>query len=116
LVGDRCWIADYSLLQARQKISIGSDVLIGEFTSIRDSTHEYAISKEAPRNQGDRLGWIVIQDGAWIGRGCLIQGHPDGLTIGSGAIVGANSVVTKSIPPREVWGGVPAAFIKKRVN
>ena len=36
------------------------------------------------------------------------------VTIGDGAIVAAGAVVTKDIPPYEVWGGVPAKFIRKR--
>ena len=36
--------------------------------------------------------------------------------IGKGAIVGAGSVVTKDIPPYQVWAGNPAHFIKERVH
>ena len=39
-----------------------------------------------------------------------------GVTIGRGSIVAAGSVVTKSIPPYTIWGGVPARFIKNRFN
>ena len=38
-----------------------------------------------------------------------------GVTIGRGAVVAAGAVVTKDIPPYEVWGGVPAKKIKDRV-
>ena len=37
-----------------------------------------------------------------------------GVTIGDGAVVAAGAVVTKDIPAGEVWGGVPAKFIRKR--
>lgn len=39
-----------------------------------------------------------------------------GVTIGKGSIIGANALVTKNVPPMEVWGGVPAKFIKKLNN
>ena len=37
-----------------------------------------------------------------------------GVTIGDGAVVAAGAVLTKDVPPYEVWGGVPARFIRKR--
>ena len=39
-----------------------------------------------------------------------------GVSIGDGAIVAAGAVVTKSIPPYQIWGGVPAKFIKNRFD
>jgi maltose O-acetyltransferase len=54
-------------------------------------------------------GSITIEADAWIGTGAVIL--PD-VTIGEGAVVGANSVVTKSVTPYTVVGGVPAHFIK----
>lgn len=52
-----------------------------------------------------------IGNDVWIGSNVLlIEGHK----IGDGAIVAAGSVVTKDIPPYEIWGGNPARFIKKR--
>lgn len=54
---------------------------------------------------------IVIGSDVWIGEGATIM---DGVTIGNGAIIGAKAVVTKDIPPFEVWGGNPAKKIKNR--
>ena len=58
-----------------------------------------------------RTGSIVLKEGCFIGCGSIIC-NP--VTIGNNAIVGAGSVVTKSIPPYEIWAGNPAHFIKKR--
>jgi maltose O-acetyltransferase len=55
-------------------------------------------------------GSINVGADAWIGTGAVIL--PD-VIIGEGAVVGANSVVTKSVPPYTVVGGVPARTIKK---
>ena len=38
-----------------------------------------------------------------------------GTRIGNGAIVAAGSVVTKDIPPYEIWGGNPAHFLRSRL-
>ena len=56
-------------------------------------------------------GKVVIKKRAYIGANTVIC-KP--VTIGEGAIVGASSVVTKDIPPFEVWAGNPAKYIKKR--
>jgi acetyltransferase-like isoleucine patch superfamily enzyme len=55
-------------------------------------------------------GSITIEADAWIGTGVVILPN---VTIGEGAVVGANSVITKNVEPYTVVGGVPAHFIKK---
>lgn len=54
-----------------------------------------------------------IGNDVWIGDGAVIL---PGLTIGIGAVVGANAVVTKDIPPYAVVGGTPARIIKHRFS
>ena len=55
-------------------------------------------------------GSITIEADAWIGTGAVILPN---ITIGEGAVVGANSVVTKNVAPYTVVGGVPAHKIKE---
>lgn len=55
-------------------------------------------------------GSIIIASDAWIGTGAVILPN---VTIGEGAVVGANSVVTKNVAPYTVVGGIPAHFIKQ---
>jgi len=47
----------------------------------------------------------------WIGNGAIVL---SGVMIGNGSVVGAGSVVTKNIPPYEIWAGNPARFIRLR--
>jgi acetyltransferase-like isoleucine patch superfamily enzyme len=54
-------------------------------------------------------GSITVEQDAWIGTGAVIL---PGVTIGEGAVVGANSVVSKNVPRYTVVGGVPAHYIK----
>lgn len=56
-------------------------------------------------------GLTIVEDDVWIGFGSTIIG---GITIGQGAVVAAGSVVNKSIPPCEIWGGIPAKKIRDR--
>ena len=60
-----------------------------------------------------RNGEVKIEDNVFIGVNSIIC---NSVTIGKGAVIGAGSVVTKDIPPYEVWAGVPAKFIKKRTH
>lgn len=53
----------------------------------------------------------VIKDRVWIGANVVIL---RGVTIGEGVIIAAGAVVTHNIPPHEIWGGVPARFMRKR--
>ncbi|MCK4793480.1 MAG: hypothetical protein KAV87_57660 [Desulfobacteraceae bacterium] len=52
---------------------------------------------------------MFYEDGAWLGEGCVIL---KGVTVGERAVVGANVVVTKDVPPFTVIGGVPARSIR----
>jgi chloramphenicol O-acetyltransferase type B len=56
---------------------------------------------------------VVIGNDVWIGANSIIL---DGVKFGDGAVVAANSVVTKDVPPYCVVGGSPAKFIKKRFD
>ena len=65
--------------------------------------------KGHPSTKGD----VIIGNDVWLGGDCVIL---SGITIGNGAVIAANSVVTKDVAPFEVWGGNPAKFLKKRFN
>ena len=56
---------------------------------------------------------VVIEDDCWLGVNVVVM---SGVTIGKGSVIGANSVVTKNIEPYSVMAGVPAAFLKKRLE
>lgn len=56
---------------------------------------------------------VLVGNDVWIGERAMIMG---GLTIGDGAVIAAGAVVTKSVPPYAVVGGVPAKVIKYRFS
>jgi sugar O-acyltransferase (sialic acid O-acetyltransferase NeuD family) len=69
-------------------------------------THDDAVGDGVTFGAGVRVaGGVTIERGAYIGAGALLR---EGLTVGAGAVVGMGAVVTRSVPPGEVWAGVPA--------
>lgn len=58
----------------------------------------------------DDNSWVIIGDNCYIGLGVKIFGS---ITIGNNVIIGANAIVTKSIPDNCIVGGVPAKIIKR---
>ncbi len=89
-------------------ITIGNNVFIGENVTIRDSDNHHILN--APREMTEP---IIIGDHVWIGINAIIL---KGATIGSGSIIAAGSVVTKSIPEHVLAGGVPAKVIREGVE
>ena len=110
-VGDRFRINRGCLISAHTEIDIGHDCLIGEYVSIRDNNHRFDNRDTPILDQGYRAEKIVLEDGVWVGRGSAIL---QGVTLGAGSIIAANSVVTKNVPAGEVWAGVPAKFLRRR--
>ena len=115
-IGARTWISHDCHMSCSTRITIAPDVLIGEFCSIRDTTHKHEAGPTVSfREQGDSTGPITIESGVWVGRGVLILAPPEGLTIGRDSIIAANSVVRGNVPPCTIWGGAPARKLRDRV-
>jgi acetyltransferase-like isoleucine patch superfamily enzyme len=96
----------------RSPINIGSYVMIAERVMIIGGNHEFSRLDIPMDMQGEgKQGKIVIEDDVWIGAGSIIL---TGITIGEGSIIGAGSIVTKSIQPYSIVAGNPAKVIRMR--
>lgn len=106
-VGKFCSIA--------QGVSIGLGMHpVNEFVSTHPSF--YSVHKQcgltfADKQYFDEMGTVEIGNDVWLGANAIVL---DNVRIGDGAIVAANSVVTKDVPPYAIVGGTPAKFIKYR--
>jgi len=110
LVGDRVFIGRGVEFNCREQIGIGDDCLIASGCKFID--HDHGTAPGTPINkQENRSSPIVVEPGAWLGMNVVVL---RGVRIGRAAVIGAGSVVTKSVPPAEVWAGVPAAPIPSR--
>lgn len=98
-------------------LTIGKNVIFGPNPTIITGDHRvdvpciYISESNEKKKENDRP--VIIEDDVWCGANVIIL---KGVTIGKGAIVAAGSVVTRDIPPCEVWGGNPARFIKNRFS
>ena len=113
-IGEKCWIGDYFNISAINSIEIGNGVLMGRWVTILDNSHgetgyESLIITPHERQLYSK-GKIIIEDNVWIGDKVTIL---SGVKIGIGSIIGANSVVTKDIPPYSIAAGVPSQIIKR---
>lgn len=115
--GKNVQINDYVHISAMKGVTIGDNVLIASKVFISDLNHgsyganDIHDSPNIPPN--DRKLYaepIVIEENVWLGETVCVLG---GVTIGKGTIVGANSVVSKSLPPYVIAVGAPAKPIKK---
>ncbi|MGH9875244.1 MAG: acyltransferase [Pyrinomonadaceae bacterium] len=108
-VGDHCYLGRELFLDLQDQILIEDNVTISHRVMILTHTDagasplrdEYIPTSQSP---------VIIRSGAYIGANVTIL---EGVEIGESSIVGAGAVVTQSVPPGTVVGGVPAKFIKK---
>ncbi|WP_090557802.1 acyltransferase [Pedobacter hartonius] len=110
VLGDRVFIGRNCEINCNSVISIGDDCLIGSNTIFADINHQidkrYKINVQ-PVDKAD----IVLEEDVWIGAGCIIL---KGVRIGKGSVVGAGSLINKSVPDYEIWAGTPARKIGER--
>ncbi len=104
-IGDRSVIGQSVHIHGCGFCKIGADVLIGGHTAIMPGTHVFSDLTVPIARQGMTNKGIEIEDDVWIGANTVIL---DGVTIATGAVVGAGSVVTKDVPAFAVAYGNPA--------
>ncbi len=101
IIGDNCTVKSGVYLW--DGIRIGNNVFIGPNVSFIND--KYPHSKKYP----EKFLSTFIEDNVSIGAGAIISG---GIKLGAGCMVGAGSLVTKEIPPKTLWYGNPARFIR----
>ena len=109
-IGNRVTSTGGLILGAHQEITIEDDVMFASNVMISDALHGYETANVPYKYQPmGHIAPIVIKRGCWVGQNVVVL---PGVTIGEHTIIGANSVVTKSIPARSIAYGVPARVVK----
>lgn len=102
-------ISSFCRIATQSGIEIGKSVLIAAYSYIGPSNHQKVEGKSLISSPMENRGGVKIEDHVWIGAHTTIL---DGVTIGTGAIVGAHSFVTEDVPAYATVVGVPARVVK----
>ncbi|HET9503945.1 MAG TPA: acyltransferase [Hymenobacter sp.] len=110
-IGKYCQLNPFVVIYAGQ-VTIGDNVMIAPHCMISSENHDFRQIEVPMRFAGNLTkGPIIIEDDVWIGANVTVT---DGVRIGKGAVIAANSCVNKDIPPYAIAGGVPARVIGTR--
>ena len=117
IFGKNIQLNDHVHITAMNKVFIGDNVLMASKIYISDCSHGFYNGEEMdsspeqhPIDRSYNVSEVIIEDNVWLGE--FVSVLP-GVTIGKGAIIGSNSVVTKDIPANTIAVGSPAKVIKK---
>lgn len=112
-IGDDVLFTNFVQISCVDKIIIGNNVLLGNAVYISDNNHgefnKENLDVPPAKRELYSKGPVKIGNNVWIGRHVSVL---SGVTIGDNCVIGANSVVTKDIPPNSIAVGSPAKVIK----
>src|SRR5436305_6272485 len=110
-IGEGTFLNLGTMVAAQNEVTIGDHVMFANHCFVSDASHRYDDPSKPVTWQGfSSKGLTRIGDNGWFGVNCVVT---SGVTIGERCVIGANSVVTKDIPPRHIAAGSPAKVIKE---
>jgi maltose O-acetyltransferase len=110
-IGDGTFINYGCFIDGAGAVAIGKNCDLGQSVSIHTVTHEIA---DATRRAGkQRVLPTTIGDGVWIGAGARVL---PGVTVGSGCVIAAGSLVTRDCDPDGLYVGSPAKRVRSLVD
>ncbi|MEA3207646.1 MAG: hypothetical protein QOE70_703 [Chthoniobacter sp.] len=108
VLGPRTYLNRHTIIDAQVLVEIGAETMIGPFCYLTD--HDHTFSAGTAPGAGP-----LVAAATRVGERCWIGAHVTilkGVTIGDETVVGAGSVVTKSLPARVIAVGNPARILR----
>jgi acetyltransferase-like isoleucine patch superfamily enzyme len=113
-LGDGCQVGRRCMISAKNRIHVESNVVFAPSALLMDHNHSFEDVTIPILQQGITDGGAIrIEEGCWIGFGAAIICSWGELVVGRNSVVGANSVVTRSVPPYSVVAGNPARVVRQ---
>jgi len=109
-IGDYTFVGRGVEFDVMEKVHVGSHTLIAPNCFITDHTHLIAAGARIDQQACEARPTTIGSD-VWLGTGSVVL---SGITIGDGAVIGANSVVTRDIAAGTVMAGAPARHLRLR--
>lgn len=112
-IGANSGIGQFSFIGCGGGVTIGRNVIMGQFISFHTENHIFADLDHPIMAQGVKRAPIEIGDNCWVGAKVTFL---SGAKVGPGCVIAAGAVVRGEIPAYSVIGGVPARVIRSRLE
>jgi acetyltransferase-like isoleucine patch superfamily enzyme len=114
IIENGCRIGRRCMISAKNRVHLEPDVMLGPSVLITDHSHEFSNPDIPIHAQGLTVGGtVLIERNCWLGHGAAVICSSGSLSVGRNSIIGANSVVTRSVPPFSIVSGNPAKVIRR---
>ncbi len=111
VIGEGCFLNRNTMIAAQHRVEIGDHVMFANGCFVGDAEHRYDDPELPVTWQGfTSKGPVTIGSNCWFGVNCAVA---SGVTIGERCVIGANSVLTRDLPPRTIAAGAPARVIRE---
>jgi acetyltransferase-like isoleucine patch superfamily enzyme len=109
-IGEGTFLNVGVMVAAVELVEIGSHCMLANGCFVTDANHRFDDpDKPVPWQGFDSKGPTRIGDNVWLGANVVVT---SGVSIGERCVVGANSVVTRDIPPFSIAAGAPAKVLR----
>ncbi|MCC6797075.1 MAG: acyltransferase [Candidatus Hydrogenedentes bacterium] len=113
IIGKRCLLSWNVIIECGELIEVHDGAGLAEYVRVRDGTHLIYGTEANWRYVPNYFTPVIIGEDAWIGSGAYVS---KGVKIGKGAVIGVGAMVTKDVPPYEIWVGSPARYLRHRTH